>query len=349
MMLRKWIAVGLASAILLTGCNKVEEVQKESEKPVEEGDTVVEEAEEVTQAFEAPLSGVELSEEPSGRAFGVMINNDPKARPQSALNQADIVYEVLAEGNVTRFLAIFQSEHPENIGPVRSARDYYIDLASGYDALYIAHGYSPEAQEMLTSGVIDNLNGMQYDGTLFKRASFRQPPHNSYISYESILKGAEQVGYDMTDVPDALPFYEEEELASITGEAAENVTVAYLKSNLFKVDYKYDNSSKKYARYSNDEQTIDLDSEEPVLLDNVFIAEMEHTVLDDSGRREIDLTSGGKGYLLQQGKLLQVEWKNVDGRILPFLDGEEVKFVPGKTWINIVPTNPGLEQTVTIQ
>jgi hypothetical protein len=256
---------------------------------------------------------------------------------------------VLAEGNVTRFLAIFQSEHPENIGPVRSARDYYIDLANGYDALYIAHGYSPEAQKMLTSGVIDNLNGMQYDGTLFQRASFRQPPHNSYISYESILKGAKQVGYDMNDIPEALPFYDEEELENIAGETAEQVTVAYLKSNLFKVDYKYDASSKKYARYSNDEQTIDLDSNEPVLLDNVFIVSMEHELLDDSGRREIDLTSGGNGYLLQQGKLIQVEWKNIDGRILPFLNGDELKFVPGKTWINIVPTNPGLEQTVTIQ
>jgi hypothetical protein len=346
MMLKRWITVGMASALLLAGCNKVEEVQNQSEKPVKEEEPVVEE---VSKTFQAPLTGVDLSEEPSGRAFGVMINNDPKARPQSALNQADIVYEVLAEGNVTRFLAIFQSEHPENIGPVRSARDYYIDLASGYDALYIAHGYSPEAQEMLTSGVIDNLNGMQYDGTLFQRASFRQPPHNSYISYESILKGAKQVGYDMTETPDALPFYEEEELVNISGETAEQVTVAYLKSNLFKVDYKYDASSKKYARYSNDEQTIDLDSEEPVLLDNVLIVAMEHELLDDSGRREIDLTSGGKGYLLQQGKLIDVEWKNIDGRILPFLNGEEVKFVPGKTWINIVPTNPGLEQTVTIQ
>ncbi len=91
------------------------------------------------------------------RAVAVMINNHPKARPQSGLNKADIVYEILAEGDITRFLAVFQSEKPANIGPIRSARDYYIELAKGFNALYIAHGYSPEAKKMLEQGYVDNL------------------------------------------------------------------------------------------------------------------------------------------------------------------------------------------------
>ena len=89
------------------------------------------------------------STEIEGRAVAVMINNHPAARPQSGLHKADIVYELLAEGDVTRFLAIFQSEQPDNIGPVRSARSYYIELAKGYDSLYIAHGNSPDAKKML--------------------------------------------------------------------------------------------------------------------------------------------------------------------------------------------------------
>ena len=88
------------------------------------------------------------------RAVAVMVNNHPKARPQSGLNKADIVYEILAEGDITRFLAVFQSEKPENIGPVRSARAYYIELAKGLNALYIAHGYSAEAKEMLRTMAI---------------------------------------------------------------------------------------------------------------------------------------------------------------------------------------------------
>ena len=138
-----------------------------------------------------------MTTEAEGRAVAVMINNHPLARPQSGLNKADIVYEMLAEGDVTRFLAVFQSEQPENVGPVRSARAYYIELAKGFNSLYIAHGYSPEAKEMLDNGYIDNLNGMVYDGTLFQRASFRKAPHNSYITYDNILKGAKQKGYEM--------------------------------------------------------------------------------------------------------------------------------------------------------
>ena len=88
-----------------------------------------------------------VQREVEGRAVAVMVNNHPAARPQSGLNKADIVYELLAEGDVTRFLAIFQSEQPDNMGPVRSARDYYIELAKGFDSLYIAHGNSPDAEE----------------------------------------------------------------------------------------------------------------------------------------------------------------------------------------------------------
>lgn len=83
-----------------------------------------------------------------------MINNHPKARPQTGLTEADIVYEVLAEGEVTRFLAIFQSSNPKLIGPVRSSRDYYIELAKGYNSLYIAHGYSPEAKNYLQTVIL---------------------------------------------------------------------------------------------------------------------------------------------------------------------------------------------------
>ena len=149
-----------------------------------------------------------------------MINNHPAARPQSGLNKADIVYELLAEGDVTRFLAIFQSEQPDNVGPVRSARSYYIELAKGFDSLYIAHGNSPDAKEMLDSGYIDDLNGLYYDGTLFKRASFRKAPHNSYITYDNILKGANQKGYEMEKAPSSLTFLTEDEVKELSGEEA---------------------------------------------------------------------------------------------------------------------------------
>ena len=86
----------------------------------------------------------------------------------------------------------------------------------------------------------------------------------------------------------------------------------------------------------------------PIAVDNVFIIETKHQVVDNKGRRDIDLKSSGKGYLLQKGKVNEVEWANKGGRIVPVLNGIEVGLVPGKTWINIIPNQPGLTEKVTL-
>ncbi|WP_010678028.1 DUF3048 domain-containing protein [Bacillus timonensis] len=294
-----------------------------------------------------PLTGIGTNEDVTSRPFAVMVNNHPKARPQSGLHMADVVYEVLAEGDVTRFLAVFQSEKPDIIGPVRSARDYYIELSKGYDALYVAHGWSPEAQQILNSGKIDNINGMVYDGTLFWRADHNVAPHNSYISFENIEKGAKQLGYSMEEEVPSFSFLSDKETQSLEGTAAEHVRVSYSSRDIFAAVYDYNADKGKYERYSGGDQTVDRETNTPILLDNVLIVEMNHRLIDDSGRREIDVTSGGKGYLLQKGKAQEIEWKNVNGRIVPFANGEEVGFVTGKTWINIIPTSPGLAGAVS--
>lgn len=338
----------VTAIFLLAGCsgNKEEVVQPHEEKPII--DSGKEESEEIL-PYQSPLTGVGLKEEATGRSYAVMINNDPKARPQSGLHKADIVYEVLAEGNITRFLAIFQSETAERIGPVRSARDYYIELAKGYDALYIAHGYSPEAKQMLDQGYIDHINGMQYDGSLFKRDKARVAPHNSYITSEKVLEGAEKIGYDMDNPPSQLSFLSEEEADKLAGETAKSVLISYFSSNLFNVIFEYDDVEKKYKRFTNGELTADLDTNEPVLLDNIFIVEANHKTIDSEGRRDIDLTSGGNAYLLQRGQWKQVQWESKDGKILPFENGQEVGLVPGKTWINLIPTDQGLEKMVSFE
>lgn len=348
-MIRKWLVVSISAIMLLSGCGNDEETMIEDEE-IENEETVEPEVEEIVEElpYAYPVSGIGSAEEISGRAYAVMINNHTKARPQSGIHKADVIYELLAEGNVTRFLAIFQSEHPEKIGPVRSARDYYIELAKGYDALYVAHGYSPEAKEMLENRYVDNINGMVYDGTLFKRSKDRVAPHNSYITVDAILKGAEKEGYDMEKPPDALNFLLEGELEQLSGDEAKSVSVSYYNAASFHVEYQYDENLQKYKRFSGGELTIDSDSGEPVLLDNIFIVETNHRIIDNVGRRDIDLTSGGSAYLIQKGLKREVEWENIDGKILPVLNGQPVGFVPGKTWINIIPTNPGLTGSVSI-
>ncbi|MGX6444646.1 DUF3048 domain-containing protein [Neobacillus sp. K501] len=345
--MKKWAVIATAALLLLSGCSEKEKASG-TKKPEKEVEEVVQPEEQNETPYNFPLTGVASEIETDGRAVAVMINNHPKARPQSGLHKADIVYELLAEGDITRFLAVFQSEKPDNIGPVRSARDYYVELAKGLDALYIAHGYSAEAQKMLERGEIDNLNGMVYDGTLFKRATFRSAPHNSYITYENIVKGAVENSYMMDQTPPAFTFLTEEESKNITGEDATTVNITYSNGGISNSTYEYDASVGKYKRFSSGgEQTVDYDTKEPVLLDNLFIVETNHAIEDEVGHKNIDLESGGRAYLVQKGKVMEVQWKNDNGRIVPVKDGVVVPFVPGKTWVNVVPTKPGMQSSVT--
>ena len=334
--MKKWfLAVGSACLIISGGCANEKKDVSGNKQTSEQEQTTETVAEHERIVF--PLTGLEAEKEADNRIIAVMINNHPKARPQSGLPKADLVYEVLAEGDITRLLALYQSELPEKIGPVRSARDYFIELSNGYNALYICHGWSPEAKEMLESGEADYLNGLFYDGTLFERASFRKAPHNSYTTFGNIEKGAKEKGYELEDKEiEPLPFFKNDMAQWL---AAKEISIVYSQRSYAQVQYKYDEAKRKYIRFSNGEQTVDYDTNEPVLLDNLFIVEMNHTVVDAAGRRYVDLTSGGKGYLFQNGYVKEVEWKNVDGRILPYEKGVPVPlgFVPGKTWINIVP------------
>ncbi|WP_087941728.1 DUF3048 domain-containing protein [Bacillus kwashiorkori] len=319
---------------LIAGCSKKEETENKSASN-DDLQLQSEKQQDIEPVmFQFPLTGMETTEQSDNRAISVMINNHPSARPQSGLQKADIVYEVLAEGGITRLLAVFQSEMPEKVGPIRSARDYYIQLAKGFNSFYIFHGWSPSAKKLIEQGIVDSLNGLTYDGTLFKRASFRVAPHNSYITYKNIVKGAGEKQVSLTGAPKANIFLKDKE--DIIGEDLNKMTISYSDKN-FEVQYEYDQTIGKYIRFSGGVQTLDLESKDPIVLDNIFIVEMKHGFLKDGYRRWVDLQSGGSGYALQKGKLLTIEWKNVDGRIVPYKDGKPLPYVPGKTWVNIVP------------
>lgn len=330
-------------ALLLAACSqeKVEDSEGKTNKP---GLKTKPKSE---QENTFPFTGIDTDESVDQRPIAVMVNNHPKARPQSGLSQADIVFEVLAEGNITRFLAIYQSEQPEVVGPVRSAREYYFDLAEQYQAIYVYHGAATFVEEMIQQQGIENINGATYDndGHVFKRESFRKAPHNSYLQFDAVNEIAEQKGYTTTEEVAPILF---SDVASkdIQGDLVEHVTIAY--DSNWKVQYDYDEDAEHYYRSSDGEPTVELNTEERVYADNVFIVETYHEVIDSEGRRAIDLDSGGNAYLIQKGKVQDVEWENVDGRITPMKDGEAVAFIPGKTWVNIVPSSPGLDHSVSI-
>ncbi|UUZ92237.1 DUF3048 domain-containing protein [Paenibacillus sp. P25] len=145
--------------------------------------------------YRAPLTGLETPEPVTRRPVMVMVNNHPAARPQSGLSQADLVYECLAEGEITRLVAIFQSRSfPDPIGPVRSIRPYFIELGKGFGALQVHAGGSPDGYAQLEREHIPELDEITNAGPSFWRESFRKAPHNLYTNLEKIGAGAERRG-----------------------------------------------------------------------------------------------------------------------------------------------------------
>ncbi len=297
-----------------------------------------------------PFTGLVADGGVNQRAIAVMVNNQEQARPQTGLSKADIVFEMLTEGNITRFMAIYQSELPDVVGPVRSARESFFELANSYDALYLYSGAANVVFRKLAASGVDYLSGEEYEGgeKLFVREPFRKAPHNLYVQFGEIKGIAEQKGYDLTADYDPLIFLQEGE--TVAGD--EDGT--YAKINYYSskpvVEFDYDKASGKYVRLNDGEKTIELESEKPIQVANVFIIEADHEVKDKEQRRDIDLTSGGKAYLLQHGKAQTLEWENRAGRIVPVKDGQVVPFVPGQTWINVVQTvpEPGVDKQVQI-
>ncbi|MBE3102775.1 MAG: DUF3048 domain-containing protein [Bacilli bacterium] len=335
--------------IIVTGCSKDKEETVKAVKPVEEVDSLPEEEtdEVAILPYVALFSGERSKEEFTNRPVIVTINNHPKARPQSGLASADIVYEMVAEGNITRLLALFQSELPKTIGPVRSAREYFVDISKGLDAFYVAHGYSPEAQQLLTDGSVDNINGMQYDGTLFRRSSDRVAPHNSYITDEHIIEGMKKVdARTKIDKYPTLSFYDFAEDVP-TSAPASVIDVRYGNSEDFHQVYSYDTITQQYNRTSGGIVTIDRESSEEISIANILFFEVAHQTIDGAGRQQLDLTSGGKAYLFQAGVMKEIQWQQIDGVPVPMENGQPAKLVPGKSWINLVKTNPGINQMVT--
>lgn len=282
----------------------------------------------------APLTGLEMEGDGNHPIVMAMINNHPKARPQTGLNRADIVFEVLAEGEITRFAAFYHSRAEGTIGPVRSARPYYLDLAEGFDAVVAHAGGSDAAKERFTQPGYPSLDGIAGGETYFWREEFREAPHNLYTSMERLLQGASEKGYsDHQNFPQLLFTEDDEEVES--GSGAGKIHIAY--GPLYDVGYTYDAAAETYTRLTHGEEQFDLETEVPLTMANVLALKAPHRVLDEQGRREIGLTGSGEGWLFQKGGAREIKWQYENGFPQPYAGDEPLPLIPGKTWINIIP------------
>jgi len=264
--------------------------------------------------------------------YAVMIDQSVDAWPQSGVDQAFLVIEAPVEGDIPRWEAFFyEGQSVAKIGPVRSARPYFVDWVNELDGLYAHVGGSDAALKQIVSAGTFDLNQF-WNGQYFWRAADRMAPHNVYTSsalLDKALSRARQAGAVQRPVYGIWTFKKDEP------SLLENGMVVPFGSNSYKVTWVYDQKANAYARTQGAENR----SVVPISAKNVVVIEAPISVLDDVGRKEIQTVGEGKARMAQDGRVIQGTWKkaSVSERIRLYdLSGDEMTMNAGQTWIEVV-------------
>ncbi|GAB6109548.1 DUF3048 domain-containing protein [Fusibacter bizertensis] len=296
-----------------------------------------------------PLTGLYSENDlTSRRPFVVMLDNQYMARPQAALSEADIVYEILAEGLITRYMAVFYGNYPEHVGPVRSARPYFIEKASEFNPYYVHVGGSMQALSDIRKFQMADIDGLVSGA--FWREDHKKIPHNMYTSSDSMLKDATRLGYTSTTPVSFLDF--NKSFTIIDGKDASEITFVYkepVKSDPigYYTSYKYNDEKHLYYRYTNGEPHVDENTKEQLTCTNILVQYAKTTVLDSDGRLDVDLITSGKGKYYTAGKVMDITWskESVEATTEFFdIQGNPIKLNPGVTWFQIMKI--GKEETI---
>lgn len=294
---------------------------------------VVEKKEEPKPTTEASrLTGVQIEPALNKRAVtGVMIENSPDARPQSALNQAGVVFEAQAEGGITRFLALFQEAQPEYIGPVRSVRPYYLDWLQGFDAAIVHAGGSAEGlAKIRRDGVKDIDHGA--NGGAFTRASNRYAPHNLYTTMAKLDEVSTKRGFTSSTF-EGFPRKTEKAIAAPTAKAID----LGISSFLYNARYDYDAATNSYKRSEGGKPHTDEKSGAQLAPKVVIAMVMQY---NKQGIYSVyNAVGSGKVYVFQDGGVTEGNWQKSGSKTqITFSDaaGAPIKLNPGQTWLSMV-------------
>lgn len=289
-----------------------------------------------------------VNEDSKSRPYAVMVNNVDGARKlQSGLQDAYMIYEMMVEGGITRYLALFLDQSTARIGSIRSARHYYLDYALENDAIYVHHGYSPQAREDWSKLGVDRIEvNDTTTGWRDKKAS-KTYEFTLFSSIEKLNKG---IGSKRTErTKDLLLNYSADELdfSSIENtKVANTVNIKY--SNITRNNYVYDANNKVYLRSVNGTKQTDYVTGKQLTVKNIIVYSVKYSTIDDYGRQTIDNVGTGNGYYISNGVAVPIKWEK-DSRssqtIYKLENGEELKVNDGNTFIQIMPTSGSLEIT----
>ena len=283
------------------------------------------------------LSGLQVAPELNKRPVtGIMIENSPDARPQSALNSAGIVYEAIAEGGITRFLALFEDTQPDYIGPVRSVRPYYLDFLMPFDAPVAHVGGAPQALADIRSLGIKDLDEFANAGA-YQRIPTRYAPHNVYTSTADLDALNQKKGFTSSTFT-SFPRKKDEPSAQPTARSIDFAISSYL----YNAHYDYDPASNSYKRSEGGKPHTD-EKSGAQLEPKVVIALVMGRGIDGDGQHT-DYTTTGSGhmYLFQDGTVAEGNWSKADRKsqfVFTNLTNQPLKLNAGQTWISIV--DPG--------
>ncbi len=290
----------------------------------------------------APLTGRLVSPSVARRhPIAVMIDDLSPARPQSGLHLASVVWHAPAEGGIPRYMAIFQDQLPTDIGPVRSARSYYIAWAAEWKAVYVHSGGSPQALATLRARghgqYVYNADHFRYGRTHFRRTSDRFSPHNVYTDGKTLRKLGKLVGAKDKALKPAWRFAPDAPLAKRP--VGGTIRVSYRANT---VTYKYHRASNTYRRSVTGEgKQVDAADGKRIAPKNVVVMIMTFIATGDSKHRlEGDVLGSGRAYISTNGRTIEGTWKKSSmTKPTRFYDedGEPVTLTVGQTFIQVMP------------
>lgn len=282
--------------------------------------------------------------------ISIVLDNFKDARPLSGIEKASIVYEVPVEGDITRFLSIYKQESlSDKIGPVRSARPYFVDWAEEYGALFVNVGGSPEGLKKLRQSkfIPYSINEMSANRIYFWRDMERSMPHNTYTSARSIDNVIEHKALDNKVRSDFKSWkFQSEVEPPILEYVSDEFDPSQLPrlAQILKIDYRepviwqYVEEENVYIRHQNGKVFVNENNSE-IKIKNIIVQITDITPFDELDRREIRTIGAGNALIFHQGIVIRGTWvrQNQSARTIFYNEnGEEIEFVPGNIWINII-------------
>lgn len=285
--------------------------------------------------YYSPLNGVEVADEAATKraVTAVMIENSPDARPQSGLAQADVVFEAVAEGGITRFIALYQNSRPNLVGPVRSLRPYYAEWAAAFDPSVAHVGGSPEALTMIRSGNYGVDIDQFFNGSYYWRATDRAAPHNVYTSFDKL----DALNASKNHTTSTFTFAPRTNEKAVATPDASQISID-VSTGIFSVSYTYNAKTNSYDRKQGG--VAHMDREKGQISPKVVIALKTAVSLSSDGEHmSVATTGSGQAYVFQNGTVIEGTWSKDSAKGQLFIkdnNGAEIKLVRGQTWITTV-------------